>query len=313
MNIIGLDALIFGVDDIQACTDCLRDYGLAPVAVDDNGGRFEALDGTAVIIRRADDPSLPVAIGPAPSIRETIYGVAGPADLDAIEDELARDRQVIRDDNGVLHSVDDMGFAIAFQVSVRKAYSAPDDLTNAAGNAPQRPLNQPGITLDMSAVPRTLSHVVYFVPDAARAEAFYAQRLGFRTTDTFIGAGPFMRPAGSDDHHCLFMIQTPPHMKGCEHFTFHMGSGTEVLLAGTRFEQKGWTSFWGPGRHLFGSNWFWYFNSPLGCHIEYDADMDKHDDAWEARRAPLSADNSQLFLFSSKEKWAPGGPPPNHG
>ena len=94
MNIIGLDALIFGVDDIQACTDCLRDYGLAPVGVDSDGGRFEALDGTAVIIRRADDPDLPAAIGPAPSIRETVYGVAASSDLDAIEDELARDRQV---------------------------------------------------------------------------------------------------------------------------------------------------------------------------------------------------------------------------
>ncbi len=79
-----------------------------------------------------------------------------------------------------------------------------------------------------------------------------------------MGVGPFMRTAGMDDHHCLFMIQTPPHMQGCEHFTFHMGSGTEVLLAGTRFQQNGWTSFWGPGRHLLGSNWFWYFNSPLG-------------------------------------------------
>ncbi len=66
MNIIGLDALIFGVDDIQACTHCLRDYGLLPVDVDSEGGRFEALDGTAVIIRRADDARLPAAIGPAP-------------------------------------------------------------------------------------------------------------------------------------------------------------------------------------------------------------------------------------------------------
>lgn len=180
MNIIGLDALIFGVDDIQACTDCLRDYGLEPVAVSSEGGRFEALDGTAVIIRRADDPGLPAAIGPAPSIRETVYGVASSADLDAIEDELARDRQVTRSPDGVLHSVDDMGFAIAFQVTVRRAYTAPDDLTNAAGHAPQRPLNQPGITLDMSAAPRTLSHVVYFVPDAVKAEAFYAERLGFQ-------------------------------------------------------------------------------------------------------------------------------------
>ncbi|MEN0108051.1 MAG: VOC family protein [Pseudomonas sp.] len=310
MNIIGLDALVFGVDDIQASAACLSDYGLNAVAVDHNGGRFEALDGTAVIIRQLDDPSLPAAIGPGPSLRETIYGVAAASDLDAIEDELARDRLVTRDAQGTLHSVDDLGFAIGFQVTVRRPFTAPADLSNAPGHAPQRPLNQPGITLDMPALPRTLSHVVYFVPDAAKGEAFYANRLGFKTTDTFIGAGPLMRPAGSDDHHCLFMIQTPPHMQGCEHFTFHMGSGTEVLLAGRRFEQKGWTSFWGPGRHLFGSNWFWYFNSPLGCHIEYDADMDKHDDAWAARTAPLTADNSQLFLFNSKEKWAPGGPPP---
>ena len=38
--------------------------------------------------------------------------------------------------------------------------------------------------------------------------------------------------------------------------------------------RAGYQSFWGPGRHKFGSNWFWYFNSPLGCHVEYDADMD---------------------------------------
>jgi catechol 2,3-dioxygenase-like lactoylglutathione lyase family enzyme len=313
MNIIGLDALVFGVDDIQACTDCLRDYGLAPVGVNEQGGRFEALDGTAIIIRRADNPELPAAIGPGPSLRETVYGVASAADLDAIATELSKDREVICGADGSVHSVDDMGFAIAFQVSERRAFSAPADLTNAPGSAPQRPLNQPGITPDMPALPRSLSHVVYFVPDAAKAEAFYSERLGFRTTDSFIGVGPFMRPAGSDDHHCLFMIQTPPHMKGCEHFTFHMGSGTEVLLAGRRFEQSGWTSFWGPGRHLFGSNWFWYFNSPLGCHIEYDADMDKHDDAWTARQAPMSADNSQLFLFTSRDKWAPGGPPPQQG
>ena len=102
MNIIGLDALVFGVDDIQACSDFLRDYGLQPVDVDSRGGRFEALDGTAVIIRSADDASLPAAIGPAPSIRETVYGVVCAADLDAIADELGRDRPVTRDANGVL-------------------------------------------------------------------------------------------------------------------------------------------------------------------------------------------------------------------
>jgi catechol 2,3-dioxygenase-like lactoylglutathione lyase family enzyme len=150
--------------------------------------------------------------------------------------------------------------------------------------------------------------VVLFVPDFARAEAFY-HRLGFRTTDRFTNAGPFLRPAGTLDHHTLFLIQAPPFMKGVEHFTFHVGSGTEVLLAGTQFEAKGYKTFWGPGRHLLGSNWFWYFNSPLGCHVEYDADMDLHDDSWVAREVPASADTSQLFLFARRQKWFPGGGP----
>lgn len=313
MNILGLDALVFGVDDIQSCADFLRDYGLSAVQLNESGGRFEALDGTAVVIRHSDDPSLAAAHGPSPSLRETVYGVGSISDLDAIADELGRDRDVSRDADGVLHSVDDLGFAIAFQVTCRRPFEASADLTNSPGSAPQRPVNQLGITADMPAVPRSLSHVVYFVPDAAKGEAFYRDRLGFVTTDSFIGVGPFMRTAGMDDHHCLFLIQTPPLMQGCEHFTFHVGSGTEVMVAGTRLQQKGWTSFWGPGRHMLGSNWFWYFNSPLGCHVEYDADMDQHDDEWVARQSPMSADNSQLFLFTSQEKWMPGGPPPKKG
>lgn len=310
MNIIGPDALVFGVDDLDACIQYLTDYGLAPVGVTAEGGRFEALDGTAVEVRHKADPSLPPAMGTASMLRETIYGVADAATLDAIAAELGRDREVCRDAQGRVLAVDDMGFALAFQLSVRRPIQLPAETVNAPGATPQRPANQVGIAPTMQALPRSLSHVVYFVPDAAKAEAFY-QRLGFVCTDRFTGVGPFLRPAGTADHHTLFMIQTPPFMKGCEHFTFHMGGPTEVMLAGTRFVEKGYQSFWGPGRHQFGSNWFWYFNSPLGCHVEYDADMDLHDADWLAREAPMGADASQLFLFQHREKWAPsGGPPP---
>lgn len=304
MNIIGPDALVFGVDDPAACGRYLIDYGLKDVGA----GRFEALDGTAIVVRHMDDAGLPPAMGTASMLRETVYGVADAGTLDAIEAELRRDRAVQRE-GGVLRSVDDMGFALAFQVTVRRPLAMPAEAVNAPGAPAQRGPNQLAFTPDMPALPRSLSHVVYFVPDSVRAEAFYS-RLGFVCTDRFTGVGPFLRPAGTTDHHTLFFIQTPPFMKGCEHFTFHMGGPTEVLLAGTRFVEKGYQSFWGPGRHRFGSNWFWYFNSPLGCHVEYDADMDLHDDAWAAREAPMGADASQLFLFQHREKWAPGGPPP---
>lgn len=310
MNIIGPDALVFGVDDLAACSRYLIDYGLQPVDVTAEGGRFEALDGTAVILAHRDDPALPASLGTASQLRKTVYGVADAATLDAIAAELGRDREVRRLPDGSIETQDDMGFALGFQLSVRRPISLPAETVNAPGASAQRPANQVAASDSTPIRPRTLSHVVYFVPDAALAEAFYVQRLGFRCTDRFTGVGPFLRPAGTLDHHTLFLIQTPPFMKGVEHFTFHLGGPSELMQAGTRFVNQGYQSFWGPGRHRFGSNWFWYFNSPLGCHVEYDADMDLHDDQWQARETPMGADASQLFLFQHREKWAPSGPPP---
>ncbi|WP_332745314.1 VOC family protein [Hydrogenophaga sp.] len=308
MNIIGPDALVFGVDDVAACAQYLTDYGLDPVGVTATGGRFEAIDGTAVIITQKDDAGLPPSLGTATMLRKTVYGVADLPALEAIASELGKDREVRRLPDGSIEAVDDMGFVLGFQLTVRKPIAVPAETVNAPGPSAQRPLNAVAVDENAMVKPLSLSHVVYFVPDTAKAEAFYA-RLGFVCTDRFTGVGPFLRPAGTVDHHTLFMIQTPPFMKGCEHFTFHMAGPSAVMQAGTRFVNKGYQSFWGPGRHKFGSNWFWYFNSPLGCHVEYDADMDLHDDSWVAREVPMSADASQLFLFQRQEKWAPGGPP----
>lgn len=306
MKIIGPDALVFGVDDIGACEQYLIDYGLESVG----DGRFEALDGTGVIVKAKDDSSLPAPLETGSMLRKTVYGVVDQAALDAIAAELSKDRDVKTLADGSLETNDDMGFAIGFQITVRKTLELPSEVINAPGSAAQRGINEIGVVNGAIPKPRSLSHVVYFVPDFAKAEAFYAERLGFVTTDRFTGVGPFMRPAATQDHHTVFFIQTPPHMKGCEHFTFHMSGPTAVVQAGTNMVNKGYQSFWGPGRHLFGSNWFWYFKSPLGCNMEYDADMDLHDEEWVAREAMSSADTSQAFLLQFREKWAPMGPPP---
>jgi len=306
MNIIGPDALVFGVDDLAACSQYLIDYGLRDVGA----GRFEALDGTAIVLRPQDDASLPPPLGTSSMLRKTTYGVADTSTMEEIAQELQRDREVRRLPDGSIEAEDDMGFTLGFQVTQRRTLDLPAEAINAPGAPAQRAPNIVGVDDDADLTPRTLSHVVYFVPDADKAGAFYIERLGFRCTDRFTGVGPFLQPAGTLDHHTLFMIQTPPFMKGCEHFTFHMGGPTALMQAGSNFVKKGYQSFWGPGRHRFGSNWFWYFNSPLGCHVEYDADMDLHDESWTAREAPMGADSSQLFLFQHRENWAPSGPPP---
>lgn len=305
MNILGPETLVFGVDDVAACSQYLIDYGLS----DAGAGRFEALDGTGIEVRAQDDASLPPSMGTASMLRKTVYGVANQTTLDAIGTELERDREVRRLPDGSIEAEDDMGFTLGFHVTRRRPLDLPAEGVNSPGAPAQRPVNVIGASKDADLRPRTLSHVVYFVPDVTKAEAFYTQRLGFRVTDRFTGVGPFLQPAGTLDHHTLFMIETPPFMKGCEHFTFHMAGPSALMQAGSRFVEKGYQSFWGPGRHVFGSNWFWYFNSPLGCHVEYDADMDLHDEAWTAREATLGADNSQIFLMQYREKWAPGPGP----
>lgn len=306
MRIIGPDELVFGVDNIEASETFLNDYGLTGAG----DGRYEALDKTAITVLPKDDPSLPAPLETSSMLRLTIWGVEDQATLDAIVAELSTDRDVTVGDDGTVYTKDDAGFEIAFRITKRIKLDLPAELINSPGAEPGRGVNVVGANQDAEAKPRTLSHIVYFVPDIEVMADFYIKRLGFVVTDKFTNTGPFLRPQANDDHHVLFMIQTPEYMKGLEHLAFHMQGPTELMLAGSRMVQKGYESFWGPGRHKFGSNWFWYFNSPLGTHCEYDADMDKHDGEWTEREVPMNKENSQLFLFENIEKWAPGGPPP---
>ena len=309
MRIIGPDELVFGVDDLGACRQFLLDWGLAEECWSDAGGTFAALDKTAITIAKRADPSLPGPLASGNSLRLTVYGCEDQATVDAIATELGRDRPVTHLAGGAIVAADDVGFALKFQVTRRIPLQMEPELVNSPGAPPARGFNKIGANEDAAALPRTLSHIVYFTPDIVAMEAFYVERLKFVVTDRFTCVGPFLKPQASADHHTLFMLATPPYMQGLEHLAFHMQGPTELMLAGSRLVKKGYESFWGPGRHKFGSNWFWYFNAPLGTHFELDADMDIHDETWVAREVKISAETSQMFLFENVEKWSPGGGP----
>jgi catechol 2,3-dioxygenase-like lactoylglutathione lyase family enzyme len=304
VKILGPDYLIFGVEDLDACVKCVSDYGLQKVEVSATGATFEALDGTGVIIRKSNDAGLAKAVSASPNIRETLYGVADKATLEAIGAELSKDREVKLLAGNILRTVDDDGYPIGFQVTTRRPIVAPHIGINVPGQVPGRLVNKIVAIDSERPIVRALSHVVLFTKDKVKSEKFYAERLGFRTVDTFTNLGPFMRPQGTYEHHTLFLIQAP--VIGLQHFTFHCADMNELLKAGWEFQKKGYKSFWGPGRHILGSNYFWYFNSPFGGLIEFDADMDIHDDNWTPRFIPANAETSQTFLFQWTEKWTPG-------
>lgn len=309
MRIIGPDEMVFGVDDLAASRQFLTDYGLAEAEWSDAGGTFVALDNTAITVRHRSDPSLPKELPSKSTIRLTIYGVEDAASLEEIAAEMAKDRPVSRGTDGSVTFEDNVGFLLKFQLTRRTQLEMEPELVNSPGAPPARGPNKIGAWQDAPAKPRTLSHIVYFTPDMPGMEKFYVERLKFVVTDRFNGVGPFLRPQACRDHHTLFMLHTPTYMQGLEHLAFHMQGPTELMLAGSRLVKKGWESFWGPGRHKFGSNWFWYFNCPLMTHFEYDADMDLHDETWVPREIDISAEAAQLFLFENVEKWFPGGGP----
>jgi len=57
----------------------------------------------------------------------------------------------------------------------------------------------------------------------------------------------------------------------------------DVVSGGHNMLKKGYKAYSSPGRHIMGSNMFWYFNAVCGGQTEYSADMDCLDDNWKTR------------------------------
>jgi catechol 2,3-dioxygenase-like lactoylglutathione lyase family enzyme len=282
MDIVGVDQAVFGVEDLEAARRFCRDYGFKEVEHGTAGATFEAQDGTGVLLRHATDASLPAANVSGSTGRETIWGVRNKDALEKIGAELSSDRQVRRDSAGVLHTTDDEGLAIAFQVTKRHAYDAKPAPFNVSGLPPQRPINH-RVDFKTRGAPRSIGHIVFWSDDPDRSMKFYVDRLGFRVTDHVRNkAGVFARAAGSSDHHNLFFLGKPNTKVSFQHVECHFSDFQEIVVTGNFISEQGWKTARGPGRHVLGSNYYWYFVTPMGGAFELSADIDQLDDNWVA-------------------------------
>ena len=135
--------------------------------------------------------------------------------------------------------------------------------------------------LDRHVRPNRLGHALIFTPDYQRAELFYQQALGMRTSDVvkekiiFLSGGTGIR-----DHHCFGLV--PSTHRGLQHSSFHVNSIDDIGFGARQLHQAGYTQGLGPGRHALASNLFYYARDPWGSFAEYYSDMDKISEDWTA-------------------------------
>ena len=274
MTILRIERVVYAVDDVPACVRFFADFGLTPVA----DTVLATRTGQLVELRPVDDPALPAALEPGPTLREVVWGVAGQRDLDAVFDEL-RDRPVTVTDN-VLHTTDETGFGAGFTVAAVRAVHPDIPGANSLGSVRRwnRPLEPPG-----RARPLRLCHVALNIPQQGRDEAtgFY-QRLGFRATDRVLTMGTFLRAPGDEDQHTLLLCHRPDKA-GINHTAYEVASFDEVITGANHMIERGWREARRLGRHTIGSNVFRFLHAPCGGRVEYAADMDRVDDTYPTR------------------------------
>ncbi|HSB23237.1 MAG TPA: VOC family protein [Burkholderiaceae bacterium] len=157
--------------------------------------------------------------------------------------------------------------------------TVPDPVPPGAGAAPGRSRVQP-------VRPRRLSHVLLFTPDVLRMVAFCRDALGLRLSDHSGDGIAFVHGAHGSDHHLLAFAKS--HAPGLHHSSWDVGSADEVGLGSEQMRNAGHARGWGVGRHVLGSNYFYYVKDPWGSFAEYSFDIDfvPHDLDWPAADHP---------------------------
>jgi catechol 2,3-dioxygenase-like lactoylglutathione lyase family enzyme len=120
--------------------------------------------------------------------------------------------------------------------------------------------------------PRRLSHALLFSSDVLRAVAFFEDALGLRLSDRSGDGIAFMHGAHGSDHHLIAIAKSGG--PGLHHCSWDVASLDEVGTGMAQMWAAGYTRGWGLGRHVLGSNYFYYARDPWGSYCEYSYDID---------------------------------------
>jgi catechol 2,3-dioxygenase-like lactoylglutathione lyase family enzyme len=313
MPIIGINTLVYGVEDVVESARFFDDFGLPPHSRSKNFAHFRLAEGSNVHIRPLNDPWFLKSEQKGAGVRECIWGVDSQESFDALLDDLGRDYTIRRDADGTARFVTHFGQAIGLKVWSKSPVRSSSSRYNSPGNANR--INETRKWL-RRAIPTVIQHVVWSFPDVNQTLGFYRDRLKFRLVEIQIGAGVYVRADGVGDHHSIFIADANNKVLGFDgsisfhHANYGVEDIDEIMVGKNYMERRGWPkSSWGLGRHRISSGAFLYLKSPAGGEAEYGADIDVLDDRWRPRiwealfGSHIYIHNMPQFMLDHEIEW----------
>ena len=120
--------------------------------------------------------------------------------------------------------------------------------------------------------PRRLSHLLMFSADVLGGVEFYSELLGLKLSDRSGDGIAFMHGQHGSDHHLIALAKSSAG--GLHHSSWDVGSVHQVGLGAELMKAQGYDRGWGVGRHVLGSNYFYYVRDPWGSYAEYSFEID---------------------------------------
>jgi hypothetical protein len=315
--IVRADALahvVFERRDVEAMARFLEDFGFRPCSDAHGPNRYFRTHGV-----------VPYAVELIQSSRDAFVGFAlaadSPEDLRRLaEAEGLAIEQADGPGGGVrVRLTDPDGRRVDLIHGFERAAPLPARISPPPINSPfdlariDRPVRTP---LEAAAVFR-LGHVVLQTTDFVATAQWYMRRFGFLPSDVlalpdgYPGLGFFRFDRGSEptDHHSLAIPGGPaPALLHVSTETLDIeavGQGQQYLRA------RGWTHYWGMGRHLLGSQIFDYWKDSVGDEWEHYADGDVMTADYPTGHHALDRGGLWTWGDDLPDSMRPKSPPPD--
>lgn len=148
--------------------------------------------------------------------------------------------------------------------------------------------------------PTRLSHIALTTGSVSEQMDFYTRVLGLRLSDHSGDGVAFLHAPHGGDHHLVALAASAG--PGLHHLSWDVPTVDHVGLGAMTMAAAGYKEGWGVGRHVLGSNYFYYALDPWGSFCEYSATIDYIPASanWEGKNHPPE---DSFYL------WGPDVPP----